>query len=313
MRSWISLALLCVTVAALGAWVYYRPHVSSTESHALSQLAAKDVKRIRLERSVAAQSTAGETETSQADAAQPPPPALAIELERRDDGWRMTSPYAARAEAFQVERLLSILDARSSGRLPATNLERYGLHEPAVKVTLDGQSFAFGAVNTTTREQYVLTRDAVYAIALAQRSAVPRDADALIARSVFAPGESPVAFELPGVTASLQDGAWVFTSPEGASADERSAWVDAWRRATAVRAMRHDGRVPGDNVNVKLGDGRTVAIGVLQREPELVLLRADEGIQYHFFTDTAKRLLAPPGAKKESDVVTPDKADAVTK
>jgi len=314
MRSWSSLALLCVAVAALAAWVYYRPHAPATESHALSELAARDVKRIRVERSAAAQSAAGETEAPQGDAVQPPPPALAIELERRGDGWRMTAPYAARAEPSQVERLLSILDARPSVRLPATDLARYGLDEPAVKVTLGGQSFGYGAVNTTTREQYVLTRDAVYAIALAQRSTVPRDADALIARSLFAQGESPVAFALPGVAASLQDGAWVFTWPEGASADERGAWVDAWRRATAVRAMRHDGRAPGDNVNVKLADGRTIAIGVLQREPELVLLRGDEGVQYHFFAGTAKRLLEPPGAKKEEgDAVTAGKGDAVTK
>ena len=305
MRSWISLALLCVTVAALGAWVYYKPHAPSTESHALSELAAKDVKRIRVERSGAQrQAPEGKPAAAAPDAAQAPSPAAAIELERHDGGWRMTTPYAARAEASQVERLVSILDARSSARFPATDLGRYGLAEPAVKITLDGQSFGFGAVNTMTREQYVLTRDAVYAIPLSQRNAVPRDADALIARSLFAQGESPVSFELPAFRASLQDGAWVFTASEGAGADERNAWADAWRRATAVRAMRHDGRAPRDTVNVKLEDGRGIAIGILQRDPELVLLRADEGIQYHFFADTAKRLLAAPGAKKESEAVT---------
>jgi len=312
MRSWISLALLCVTVAALGAWVYYNPRAPSTESHALSHLVAKDVKRIRVERPGAALAAAAKPDAAPSDAAQAPSPAAAIELERHDGGWRMTAPYAARAETFQVERLVSILDARSSARFPATDLARYGLAEPAVKVTLDGQSFGYGAVNTMTREQYVLAGDAVYAIPLAQRNAVPRDADALIARSLFAQGESPVAFELPGLRASLQDGAWVFTPAEGtAGADERNAWADAWRRATAVRAARHDGRAPADHVNVKLGDGRAIAIGILQREPELVLLRPDEGVQYHFFADTGKRLLAAP--RGASDEVTPGKRDAVTK
>ena len=298
MRSWISLAVLTLCVAALGAWVYYKPHSPGTESHALSELAAKDVKRIRVQRSGAAQPAADSPQAAQPDAAQAPPAAVSIELERHDEGWRMSAPYAARAETLQVERLLSILDARSGARFPASDLGRYGLAEPAVTVTLDGQSFSYGAVNTMTRELYVLTRDAVYAIPLAQRSAVPRDADALIARSLFAQGESPVALELPGVSASLKDGTWVLSPSEGAGADERNAWVDAWHRATAVRAMRHDGRVPGDTVSVKLEDGRTLALGVLQREPELVLLRPDEGIQYHFFADTAKRLLTAPGAKK---------------
>jgi hypothetical protein len=69
-----------------------------------------------------------------------------------------------------------------------------------------------------------------------------------------------------------------------------------------VRAARHDGRSPDATVKVELKDGAALALGILQREPELVLLRADEGIQYHFFADVGKRLLSPPGSK--SDAVT---------
>jgi hypothetical protein len=47
-------------------------------------------------------------------------------------------------------------------------------------------------------------------------------------------------------------------------------------------------------VKVELKDGRTLAIGIAQREPELVLVREDEGVQYYFFADTAKRLFSPP-------------------
>ena len=302
MRGWLSLLALFVAVAGLGAWVYYRPTAEDDQKPlALSALNASEVRNIRVERSAARAASVGDTtaQGAQAKSAEPPP---VIVLQRAEGGWRMTAPFAARAEAFQVERLLSILDTRSSSRFPTTDLGRYGLAEPAVKVTLDGESFAYGAVNTMTREQYVLTRDAVYAIPLTQRNAVPRDADALVSRSLFAPGETPIGFDLPGFAATLQDGTWSFTPQDGSGADERNAWVDAWRQATAVRAKRHDGRTPDASVNVKLGDGRTVAIGILEREPELVLLRADEGIQYHFFADTAKRLLAQPAAKADAPV-----------
>jgi hypothetical protein len=50
-------------------------------------------------------------------------------------------------------------------------------------------------------------------------------------------------------------------------------------------------------VNVTLQDGRTLALGVLEREPDLVLLRPDERIQYQFLGDVGKRLLSPPAAK----------------
>jgi hypothetical protein len=280
MRAWLSLAVLALVVAALGAWIYYKPAAPTRASHALSTLKAQDVHRIRIER------------TAQAAA-----PASVVVLERTEDRWRVTEPFAARAEAPQVDRLLAMLDAQSVARYPAKDLARYGLEQPAVTITLNDETFALGAVNSNTREQYVLARDSVYAIPLVQRTTVPRDAGALVSRALFAPGEEPVRFDLPGFSAALEDGSWTFT-PAGdePGPDERNGWVGAWRQATAVQAARHDGRQAAENLSVRLKDGRTIAFGVLQRAPELVLLRADEGIQYHFFADTAKRLLSPPGA-----------------
>jgi len=277
MRAWIPLALLSVAVAALGAWVYYRPVAAGAESGALSSLRADEVKRIRLER------------------------ANEIVLERANADWRMTQPFSARADAFQVQRLLAILEARSSARLPATDLARYGLDAPQAKLTLDEQTFSYGAVNTMTREQYVLTNDTVHAVALAQRMALPRDANQLISRALFGPGETPVRFELPGLTVALDDGKWTTAPAAGdVSADERNAWVDAWREATAVQAARHGGgdQAGTQKITVGLKDGRTITLGILQREPELVLLRTDESVEYRFFADSAKRLLAPPQAKQ---------------
>src|SRR5204863_2119214 len=140
------------------------------------------------------------------------------------------APFSARAEAFQVQRLLAVLEAASVSRFPAANLERYDLDKPQSTVTLDGQAFAFGGVNTATREQYVLTDGAVYAIPLAQRTAVPRDPDALISHALFAPGEVPVRLEFPAFTAALEDRTWEFTpAPDDLTPDERNAWAERWK------------------------------------------------------------------------------------
>lgn len=280
MRSWLSLAALALVVAALGAWIYYKPPAPTRVSHALSELKPADVRRIRLERA----------------AQEPASSPTAIVLERSGEQWRITQPLSARAEALQVERLLALLNAQSVARYPATELTRYGLDKPLATITLNEQTFALGAVNETTREQYVRAGDHVYAIPLALRTSVPRDANALISRALFAPGENPVRFDLPGFSAALADGTWSFTPPgDDPGPDERNGWVGAWRQASAVQAARHDGREPGESLSIKLDDGRTITLGVLQREPELVLVRTDEGVQYHFLAGTAKRLLTPPG------------------
>src|SRR6266511_2576650 len=218
MKSWLTLAALAVAVAALGLWLYYRPAAQDAQTQALSALKAADAKRVRVERA----------------------PDVAIALERRDGAWRMTAPFPARTDAFQVERLLTVLDSRSAVRYAATDLVRYGLDKPIAKLTIEDQAFAFGAFNATTREQYVLTRDSVYLIAPGPGAALPRDAQALLTRALFAPDEAPVKIELPEFTALLQDGTWQVNPANDASADERLAWVDAWRHASALRVERYE-------------------------------------------------------------------------
>jgi hypothetical protein len=296
MRTWITLGGLLLIVLGLGFWISQKPKAPDGEAHALSELTAADVTRIRL-----VHRTSGEAQSP--DARRPSDTASApgaIELERRQDGWHMTAPFAARADALQVERLLAILDARSLARYPAHDLARYGLDSPVATVVFNDHTFSFGAINTMTREQYVLGRDGVYAIPLSQRTALPREGTNLVSKSLFAPGETPVRFELEGFTATLENGRWAFTPvAEDPGPDERNGWVAAWRQASAIRAAPYDGRKPLATLAVRLQDGRTITFGILQREPELVLLRLDEAIQFHFVPDTGKRLMSPPRSPRE--------------
>jgi hypothetical protein len=292
MRSWITLGALLVTVLALGFWISQKPKAPDREAHALSELMPADVNRIRL---VLRTSPKARRVSDKASV-----PGAVIELERRPAGWHMTAPFAARADALQVERLLAILDARSLARYPAQDLARYGLDSPLATLVFNDQTFSFGAVNTITREQYVLARDGIYAIPVSQRTALPRDATNLVSKTLFATGETPTRFELEGFTAALDNGRWIFTPlGEDPGPDERNGWVAAWRQASAIHAVPHDGRKPLATIAVALQDGRTITFGILHREPELVLVRMDEGIQYRFVHDTGKRLLSLPGPARE--------------
>jgi hypothetical protein len=284
MRGWLGLGALMLAVAALGAWIYFRPPPQDALTFALSELKAAEVKRVQLERG---------------DPASPDDQSgvLAV-FERRDDAWRMSAPFSARVDAFQMERLLAILDVRASARFPRGDLARFGLDKPSARLTLNEQVFAYGAINTVTREQYVHTGDWVYAIPVSQRTSLPRDADAMVSRALFDSGESPVRFVLPGFSVSLDEGRWkVEPDPGELSADERNAWVDAWRNASALRAASAQPKPTASSVKVTLKDGRELTFGIVQREPELVLLREDEGVEYSILGEAGKRLLAPPARK----------------
>jgi hypothetical protein len=270
-------ALLAAVVAALGAWVYFTPAKDAPVEHPLSALKPAEARSIHIER----------------------PGAAPTSLEKKAGAWLMTAPFAARGDESRVQRLLEILEAKSAHRLAAADLARFELDQPRARVTIGGQAFSFGMVSPMTREQYVLTDGAVYAISPRYGSALPARAAELANRQLFGAGESPVRMEFKTFTVEQRDGKWRQT-PDASdlSQDDFVRWVDEWRNATALRAGPGAATRSRDEIKVQLKNAGGFTLGVLSREPELVLLRADEKLQYHFRAEAAKRLLSPPGAEQ---------------
>ena len=273
-RLWLNVALLAA-IAVLSLFAYFKPHKNEPE-HRLSALKPADVKTIRIE-------VTGS-----------PPFVLA----RTASDWRLAAPLTARADSFQTQRLLAILDATSKNRLPAARLARFDLNEPYARLTVDQQTFSFGAVSQMSREQYVLTQDGVYLVPLRYGAALPKSALQLVSKQLFAADEAPVAFEFKEFGLAQQDGKWVM-SPTAAdtSQDDINRWIDEWRLATALAVQAADNREPLTTIKVRLRGGSGLTLAVLQREPELMLARSDQPFAYQFVGDAAKRLLAPPAAE----------------
>lgn len=277
-KSWLVNAVLLIVVVALGWLVYLKPRSDEPVTYPLSALKAGEVGKIHLERT-------GRTP---------------VVLEKKTGLWFITAPLAAPAEPLQVQRLLAILDARASNRLGASDLARFDLDRPAARLTIDAQSFSFGTVGTTAREQYVLTGDAVYTVGLGYGAALPADFTQLIRRQLFADGEVPVRFEFSDFAVNNTDAKWIVTPMPSAelSQDDINRWVNDWRLASAVRVEPSGKSKMMGEIKVEFKDGRKLTLGILQREPELVLLRPDQNLQYSFFAQTAKHLLSPPGLKR---------------
>lgn len=277
-KSWLVNAALLIAVVALGWLAYLKPRSAEPVTYPVSALKAGDAGKIHLERT-------GQTP---------------VVLEKKAGLWFITAPLAAPAEPLQVQRLLAILDARASNRLGASDLARFDLDRPAVRLTVDAQSFSFGTVSTTAREQYVLTGNAVYTVGLGYGAALPADFTQLIRRQLFADGEVPVRFEFGDFAVNNTDAKWVVTPMPSTelSQDDINRWVNDWRLASAVRVEPSGkGKMLGE-IKVEFKNGGKLTLGILQREPELVLLRADQNLQYSFFAQTAKHLLSLPGLKQ---------------
>lgn len=269
----LNLALLAIVIA-LASFAYFRAHKTAPE-HRLSIIKAAEAKNIKIE-----------------IAGSPP-----LVLERAATEWKITAPVVARADSFQIQRLLDVLDATSKHRYPAVGLARYDLNEPYARITVNQQAFAFGAVNEMSREQYVLTQDGIYPVSIRYGAALPKTALQMVSKQLFAAEEAPVAFEFPDFKLAQQDGKWQLTPPPAdASADDTNRWVDEWRLATALGVQPASNVKPLSAVKITLRNGTDITVAILQREPQLVLARSDQQFEYQLAGTIAQRLLAPPAA-----------------
>lgn len=273
-RLLLNLALLAAA-GLLGAYAWLGRQQPGADAFPVSSLDPPAVVSVRVER----------------------PGQSAIALEKRGGAWGMTSPLAARAEPVQVQRLLGFLTATSRQRLPARDLDRFELDKPVARVTVDGASFSLGALNPVTGEQYVQAGDWVYLLDSRRTAEALLPANRLLSPRLLAEQEVPTGFELGEASLRQADGKWLLEpAPEAqVSQDDLNRWVQEWRLALAQQvAPRAPDAKPLATLRVALAGGAELAIEVLAREPETVLARPDEKLEYRFPKAVGERLLALP-------------------
>src|SRR5262245_28047243 len=249
-KPWRLNALLALVVIALSAFVYFKPGGDTGRDYLLTRLKASEVTVIRIER-------AGNAP---------------MMLEKKAGTWFVTAPFAGRADPLRVQRILEIAEARSTTRFAATDLARYELNAPQLHLSLNGQSFDFGMVNSLTREQYVLTENAVYPVSLRYGSALPGRPPDLLDKRLFSSDEVPARVELKDYAIFRQDGKWMLSPPGSElSQDDYQRWIDGWRNASAVRVAPFVKVEPVGKIGLQFQNGRALTLAVLSREPELAL------------------------------------------
>jgi hypothetical protein len=279
-RAWLVNLLLIVGVAGLALYAIYRPKPADNKpKHKLSQLAASAVQRIQIEQRNGP----------------------VIELQKHGESWFLTAPLEARADRSQIDRLLDVLHAGSSDKLPAEELGRYDLDNPRLKLRFGDETIAFGMTNPVTQEQYALAGGAVYLVSTYFASSAPAAPDRLLTHALLREGEKPVGFEFKQFRVTQKEGKWsVEPAPaneqEAPSADELNRWVDEWRFASSLVTRPAGQRKPVEHIRVRLSDGNEVSFGVLQKDPELILLRHDEKLEFQLSAENGRRLLARPVA-----------------
>ncbi len=289
---WILNLVMLAVVAGLVAFLYLRPKASNDEPslHEVSALMLADFTAIKAEF----------------------PAKVPTSFEKIDGLWRMTSPYKTRADQISVQRILAIIAAKSKEKFPATDLEKYGLDKPELRLKLTkatgDEEFSFGTFNSVTEEQYVGYKDAVYLLSASYAEAATTQPIELIEKTPLTKNETKqiVGFDFSrleqwqanALNVDVADGKWKTNEPKAKiTQNEMNEWLDfSWKQAQAKQVEQYtpDHKITYPSFDVKLKDGKKVHFDKIQEAPDLLIGRPDEGVMYHFSNDVGFNMLNPP-------------------
>jgi hypothetical protein len=289
---WLLNLGLLLLVAGLALFVYLRPKPETSAGQQSYAVAAIDIGKV----------TKVSIEV---------PAKKAVVLEKQQGQWMMLEPFKGRADPVEVGRIISVAIASSAEKLPANDPARFGLDHPQLTLHLNDQEFTFGMYNPVSGDQFVAHGDAVYTLPTAYSENAATQPLELLDKHPFARNETIVGFDLSALeqwesshlNVDLQeDGKWKVSSPAAKpNQNEMRDWFDGWEGghfvATAVEPAQPD-HTPHPFLIVKLKDGRKIKLIKMQESPELLLVREDEQMQYHFPQDFGFTALNPPAGFK---------------
>lgn len=290
-RRWLLNLVLLAVVAGLALLLWYRAgEAPAPEAAPLTPLVREAIRSIDIER----------------------PGEPAVRLARTDSGWRLSAPIEARVDAFTLDSLLDLAAAPTDRPVAPGDgdLARFGLAEPGITVRLNETEVHFGAAHPLEDRRYVQYDSRVYLLPVRFYRAAAAPYANFIDTRLVEPGRKLTALRLLDFSLTLEGGTWRREPAlEALSSDRINAFVDDWKHARALRVEKYAGEPVRSRIVLTLagadgaGDETEVTVGILAREPELVLYRPDEGLQYHFPQSLEERLLslAPEKESVKSD------------
>jgi hypothetical protein len=291
-KRWILNLIMLAVVAGLVSFLYLRPtaELEDVAKYEVSQLKLAGIKTVKVDF-----------------------PAKAPTIFEKIDGyWHMKAPYKQRADQISVQRILSVVAAKSENKFPVTDLAKYGLDNPLVRLTITNETgpeqFLYGTYNTVTDEQYLSYKDSVYLLSAGYSEAASTQPIEMVDKNILAPSEAKQVagfdfsrleqWEESGLNVDINDGEWKASIAKAKpTQNDLNEWLEfSWKQSPAksVDTYTPDRHSTYPSLKLKLSNGKTIQFDKMQESPELLLARPDEGLIYHFNNDVGFTMLNPP-------------------
>ena len=187
------------------------------------------------------------------------------------------------ADDFQVSTLLRLAEQQAVRSYPATDLDlgKLQLDPPYATVILNDTPIEFGNLEPLEGLRYVRVADQVHLIPDLYLQLIEASFTQFVRRRLFDENTriSRIVFE--DFSVAETDQGWSVEPQQDVSADDVRRFVADWQEATALHVQAAESPLEGETVEVSRAESaERLTFMVAAREPELVLVRPDLGIQY---------------------------------
>lgn len=221
-----------------------------------------------------------------------------IQLSKVGGVWQIDSPIFWYANNIGVERIIDIVNARTDSRLAADeiDLSTLGLLTPKAILRLNDRQITFGGTNNIGERRYLMIDDEVYLVKDRYLPFVTQKATSLLDQRLL-PRVLPLqSLRFADKRIEKSDNGWVSDSAE-INREQATLIIKNWQTLEAEQIRVYDaGQTPRQKITADFGEQRQVDFLVLSITPQVVIARADLGIQYHFREKNYYGLLSPEKA-----------------
>jgi hypothetical protein len=260
---WIINLLLLVAIAILGVVAHFEPGIETPqESPAITSLKQTDVHRIHINRPIRND----------------------VVLVRQADGqWLLERTTPLPAEDFKVRALTRLAEQKPVRTYAAADMDLAALQldPPYANAILNGTTVEFGNLEPIDDLRYIRVGNQVHLIPDSYLQLMEASFTQFVRQRLFDKGARITALRLPGLRLTHEDKGWRLDPVQDIDTDVIQTFIEIWENASSLNVQAADPDKAGEPVEVLFeGSDTPVMFQIISREPELVLVRPDYGIQY---------------------------------
>jgi hypothetical protein len=260
---WIVNLLLLVAIGMLMLIAYFEPGIDKqAEAPAITTLKKDQLRRIHLNRPVRDDLVLVKTSTQ---------------------SWVIEGAPELPADNYQVNALQRLAEQKAVRSYPASELDlaQLQLDPPYATAILNDTAVEFGNLEPLEGLRYVRVADQVHLIPDIYLQLIEVSYTQFVRRRLFNENTRIARIALPDFSIARTEQGWTVAPQQEVSADDLQQFVDRWQDATGLHIQTADSTAEGEAVEVSHTDTKhSVNFVITAREPELVLVRPDMGIQY---------------------------------